>query len=350
MDDDTEILDAFECVTEMTSEAAGGMITLPPDLVAEVTQGDEDPRFATIVVESGWSKSKRLWPPEIFDNVAEQINSGQDEPVVGFLGHITPDQDPYAFPDIQFHWLRARVMKAGDKARIAIKGYVAPGKGRDYIKRGVRTFSWAGQAAQIPFEKGMKVTQFQIKSIDLARPRSAGMNARLVGALTSEMETGEGGDEVKPEEIAALSPNELRAHNPAVVKTIEDEARKPVEDKVTEMEGDAAQFKRITDLFPQLKKVLQLEDDADDVSVVTAAITHLKAEGKAMRERILDNVISKRLKGGSDADRALVRRVLVGEMATREISLTGDEAKDEKAISEMVNEVIDGDDSLKKTV
>ena len=69
-----------------------------------------------------------------------------------------------------------------------------------------------------------------------------------------------------------------------------------------------------------------------------------------MRERILDDVLGKKLKGGSDADRALVRRVLVGEMASREISLTGDESKDEKAISEMVNEVIDGDESLKKTV
>lgn len=346
---DAEILEAFDCdVSEITSDAASGMVPLSAELVQEVTQGDSDPKFATVVIESGWSKSKRLWGSEIFDSVAEQINSG-GEPIVGYLGHITPDADPYAFPEIQFQWLKARVQKAGDKAKIAVKGYVLPGtKGREYLERRlVRTFSWAGKAAQIPYDQGVKVTQFQIKSIDLARPRSAGMSARLVGALTSEMEQEE---KVKPEEIAALQENELRAHNPALATAIETSAKKPLEDKISEMESETAKAKPALDLIPDLKKLLGLSDDTDEIGVVTATINHLKGEGKKLRETVLDSVLAKRFKGGSDADRALVRRVLVGEMANRDLKLAGDEEKDEKTVSEMITEIVDGDTSLKTVI
>lgn len=348
---DEEILEAFECdVAEITSDAVAGMVPLPADLVSEVTQGDDDPRFATIVIESGWSKSNRLWPAEIFENVAEQINNDADEPIVGYIGHITPDDDPYAFPDINFRWLRARIQRSGDKAKLAVKGYVLPGtKGRSYLeKRLARTFSWAGKAAQMPHEKGVKVTQFQIKSIDLARPRSAGMSARLVGALTSEME--EGGNSVKPEEIAALQENELRAHNPGLATAIEDAARKPLQEKVTEMENDQKKQEPVKALFPQLRSLLGLNDDADEITVVQAAVTKMKEEGKSLRESILDKVLDKRLKGGSDTDRALVRRVLVGEMESRDVKLTGNSEEDEKSVSEMVTTIIDSDESLKASV
>ena len=349
--DDLEILDSFDAVAEITSNAVTGMVPLPTELVQEVTQGDDDPKFATVVIESGWSRSKRLWEPEIFDSVAEQINNGGDE-VVGYLGHITPDNDPYVFPEIQIQWLKARVQKVGDKARIAVKGYVLPGtKAREYLDRPkplVKTFSWAGKAAQIPFERGLKVTQFQIKSIDLARPRSAGMSARLVGALTSEMENG--GNEVKPEEIAALQENELRAHNPALATAIETSAKKPLEDKISEMESEAAAVKPTLDLVPALKKALGLSEDTDEVGVISTAITALTAEGKKLRETVLDSVLAKRFKGGSDSDRALVRRVLVGEMTSKDLKLTGDTEKDEKVVSEMVTEIVDADPSLKETI
>jgi hypothetical protein len=344
------LVEAFECVSEITSDAVAGMVPLPADLISEITAGDDDPRFATVVIDSGWSKSKRLWGSEIFDSVAEQINRSSDEPIVGYLGHITPDQDPFAFPEIHFQWLRSRVQKTATGARIAIKGYVFPGTlGRKYLeKRVARTFSWAGKAAQVPFEKGVKITDFQIKSIDLARPRSAGMSAVLVGGLTSEMEETE--DKVKPDEIAALQPNELRAHAPALVKSIEDEATAPLSTKISEMETDATKVKPVIDLIPNLKKALGLNDDVDEVGVIEATLTHLKAEGKKLRESVLDAVLAKRFKGGQDADRALVRRVLVGEMQSRDLKLTGEEEKDEKVVSEMVTEIVDADASLKTLI
>jgi hypothetical protein len=345
-----EIFEDFDTVAEFTSDAAAGMVPLSPDLVAEITQGDDEPRFATFVIESGWSKSKRYWGPELFDNVAEQINSG--EPLVGYLGHISPEADPYAFPDIQFHWVKARVQKAGDKAKLAVKAYVLPGtKGRDYLKRRIaNTVSWRGKAAQVPFQNGVRVSQFQIESIDLSRPRKNGMSARLVGALTSEMEDTEGGNSVKPEEIAALQENELRAHNAGLVSSIEAAARQPFESKVAEMETDKEKSDSVLGLIPEFRKVLGLNEDTDELGTVQAVISHLRAQGKSLRESVLDAVLAKRLKGGEEADRILLRRVLVGEMSNREISLTGDSDKDEKLVSEMVTEIVDADSSLKKLV
>lgn len=345
-----EIFEDFDLVGEYTTDATSGMVPLSPDLIAEITQGDTDPRFATFVIESGWSKSKRYWGAELFDNVAEQINSG--EPLVGYLGHISEKDDPYAFPDIQFQWVKARVQKVGDKAKLAVKAYVLPGtKGRDYLQRKIaNTVSWRGKAAQVPFEQGVKVSKFIIESIDLSRPRKAGMSARLVGALTSEMEETEGGNSVKPDEIAALQENELRAHNAGLVETIETGARKPLETKVAEMETDKAKADPVLSLIPEFRKVLGLDEKTDELGTVQAVISHLRKQGKSLRESVLDGVLAKRLKGGEEADRVLLRRVLVGEMESKEITLTGDATKDEKIVSEMVTEIVDGDESLKKMV
>lgn len=346
--DEQEIFEDFETVSEMTTDP-GGLVPLPPEIVAEVTEGDDDPRFATFVIESGWSKSKRYWGPELFGEVVSEINNAaRNEPIVGYMGHIRPDDHGYAFPEIQLQWVGAKLLQGGEKAKMAVKAYVLPGtKGRDYLKRGiVKTVSWRGVMSGSPFQKGERVDKFRIESIDLSRPRAAGMSARLAGALSSEME--ERSDQVKPEEIAALQQNELRAHNPSLVEAIEKDARTTLETKVSEMETEAESHKPVLDLLPQLRGILGLKDDTDEITVVQTAISKIKSEAKSLRESILDKVLEKRFKDADKADVTLLRRVLVGEM--QDVELVGDEKADEKVISEMVDSVIDGDDDLKKTV
>jgi hypothetical protein len=349
--DEQEIFETFTIdVSEMTTDP-GGMVPLAPELVAEITEGDDDPRFATFVIESGWSKSKRFWGSELFGEVAAEMNSAaSNEPIVGYMGHIKEEDDGYAFPEIQLQWVGAKLLQTGEKAKLAVKAYVLPGtKGRDYLRRKiVKNVSWRGKAALEPFQKGVRVAKFNIESIDLSRPRKAGMSARMVGALTSEME--ERSDKVKPEEIAALQQNELRAHNPSLVEAIEKDARSPLETKVGEMETAAEAAKPVVALVPQLREILGLKEDTDEVGVIQAAITKIKSEAKSLREGILDKVLEKRFKGGSDADKSLVRRILVGEMADRDVKLTGNSDEDEKAVSEMVTQIIDGDEALKTTV
>jgi hypothetical protein len=349
--DEQEIFEEFDTVASEMATDASGMVTVRPEILAAVTDGDDDPRFATFVIESGWSKQKRYWGPELFGQVVSEMNTAaESDPIVGYMGHIKPDDHGFAFPEIQLQWVGAKMLQTGDKARMAVKAYVLPGtKAREYLKRGlVKTVSWRGLMSGTPYMKGERVEKFQIESIDLSRPRAAGMSARLAGALTSEME--ERSDTVKPEEIAALQANELRAHNPGLVETIEGEARKPLETKVSEMEAAATAVKPTLDLLPQLRTILGLKDDSDEISVVQAAMTKLKSEAKSLRDGILDKVLDKRFKGGDENDKSLVRRILVGEMESRDVKLTGNSEDDEKAVSEMVTTIIDGDDSLKKVV
>jgi hypothetical protein len=349
MDEQTEIVEVFETiVAEMTTDPAA-IVPLSPEIVSRVTAGDNDPRFATFVIESGWSESKRFWGPELFGGVAAEMNgTANSEPIVGYLGHIREEDDPYVFPEIQLQWLGAKLTQFGDKAKLAVKAYVLPGTlGYKYLEKGiVKTVSWRGKVAQERFENGVKIKSFQIESIDLARPRSAGMSAQLVGGLTSEME---GGDDLKPEEIAALSENEIRAHNPALVLAIEAAVKTPLETQVSEMTADAAAVQPTLDLIPEFRRVLGLSDDTDDITVIGKALESIKEAGKTVRDSILQAVLGKKFQ--DEGTRSLVQRLIVSEMdGVRNFKATGDADADEKAISEMVNSFIDKDEAIKTQV
>lgn len=355
MDETVEILETFDglCdVSEMSTDP-GGLVTISGDILARIREKNDDPKFATFVIESGWSKSNRLWGPELFSEVASEINSAalSGEPIVGYKGHIKPENDPYEFPPIQLTWVGAKMLQTGEKAKLAVKAYVRPGtEGEQYFNEGlVKTVSWRGKIAQELFQKGVRVKKFAIESIDLSRPRAAGMNARLVGALTSEMETED--KTVKPEEIAALSANELRAHNSGLVQTIEAEARQPLESKVSEMEAAAATVAPITEVeIPSLKKALGLADDADAVTVLKAAVAFVRDQGRTVRESLIDSVLKSKKLDGDDKNVKLARQVIVGEMNAMDFSPTGDKTKDEQTVTEMVNRVIDSSEDLKEIV
>lgn len=352
MDEFLEITELFDDVVAEMSTDPGGLVPLRSEIVQRITDGDEDPRFATFVISSGWSKSKRYWPPELFGDVVSEINAAAEgEPIVGYMGHIKPENDPYEFPDIQLQWAGAKLLQSGEKAKLAVKAYVLPGtKGRDYLKRGlVKTVSWRGKVTQEMFQQGVKIKKFAVESIDLSRPRAAGMSARMVGALTSEMET-EGGNSVKPEEIAALQENELRAHNPTLVQSIENSVRTPLETQVSEMTEAATAVQPTLNLIPDLRRLLGLDESSDDVSVVTAAIAELRKAGKTLRESLLDTVLGKKNLTADNPNTRLARQVIVGEMRDKEISITGKADEDEKTVTEMVNSVIDADESLKEIV
>jgi hypothetical protein len=344
------IIELFDVVSEIGTDGVSGLVPIDRATIDSVSEGDADPRFATFVIESGWSKSKRLWGAELFQSVAEQINH-HTEPLVGYMGHIRPDDDPYIFPEIQLQWLGARLIQSGEKAKLAVKAYVLPdSKARDYMKRGLaRTVSWRGKVAQEPFERGVRIKNFLIESIDLARPRAAGMSAQMVGALTSEMETDNGGITVKPEEIAALQENELRAHAPNLVTQIEASARKAVEVKVGEMETEVAAVKPLMlNSIPELRKLLGLADDVEPLKVLEMAISQIKQASKTVKDALLATVLDKKLKGGDESQAKLVRRLIASEMG--DFNVTGNAEADEKTVSEMVNSIVDSSDDMKVLV
>jgi len=344
---DEQIQDLFDCT--VVSEMAAGATTLVPlteDQVSEIVQGDENPLFATFVIESGWSKTKRYWTPEVLDSIREQVN-GASEPVVGYMGHIKPEDDSFSFPEIQLQWVKAGLQTSSDRTKLLVKGYVLPGtKARDYLARKlVRTISVSGKALLERIQGGVSVKDFDLQSIDLSRPGRAGMKTALV-SLTSEMESGE----VKPEEIAALTENELRAHNPTLVKTIEDTVKAPLETKVSEMESEVEEAKPTVDLMAEIRKALKLDEGGD----VLAALSEIKEKAvqaaKSAKDRMFDEVLEKKFK--NENTRTLVKRLLVSEMETSEDEEEeeGDEGDKMKKIEEMVNSKIDEDEELKALI
>jgi len=351
-----EITEVFECdVAEMggaNDHPLTTLIKLDPAMIQSVTEGDDDPKFATFVISSGMSKNQRNWRPEVFQQVVEQIN-GATDPVVGYLGHIRPDDEGYAFPDIQLQWLKARLEMASDKTKLIAKAYILPGtKARDYLKRGlVKSVSWSGKAAMRPLKGGgYDVADFDLESIDLSRPRKAGMSAVMVGGLTSEMEN-EGGS-VKPEEIAALQENELRAHNPKLVGEIVDKATAPLETRITEMEADAEAGKEAEGLVTKFREALGLDEKGDVLEALGKLIAKSKDVAKEARTRFLDAVLEKKFK--DEPTRNLARRLIVTEMSEGQYVTEMDSAEDDEALEkkteEVVNKVIDKDDDLKKMV
>jgi hypothetical protein len=340
------IIDSFD--VQVVSEMAigeGTLVPLPKDVIEEINEQDDNPKFATFMIESGFSKAKRNWRPEILEKISEQINSASD-PVVGYLGHIKPGDEGYVFPEIQLHWLRSRCARVGDKVRMYAKAYVLPeGKGRTYISRKlVNSVSISGEAAMKPVTGGVDVIDFDLESIDLARPRKAGMRTALVGGLTSEME--EGSKEVDKAEIAALTANELRAHNPSLVEAIESDARKPLETKVTEMETENTELKTEADLLAEIRLALGIDANADLLESVGAMLSKIKEVAKGAKDKVFDEVLAEKFK--DENTRGLVKLALTSEMKSTEISDDSDESK--KKVSEMVDKAVEDHEFLKAMV
>jgi hypothetical protein len=340
-----EIVDILES-TQVMEMAAGAstLVPLSPEQVREVAGEDPDPKLATYIIEGGWSKSRRYYGPQVIQEISDQINDNTGD-IVGYQGHITPEMRPYAFPDIQFRWVKSKVQAGGDKVKLLAKAYLLPGsKAREYAERGLKVpISISGEADQRPIKGGVEVRNYDLESIDMARPRKAGMGGRLV-ALTSEMES-EGRKAVEPKDIAALSEDELRTHAPLLVKEIESKATESLKTRVTEMEGAQEDAEKNTDLIAKIRTALEIDESADVLDVIGKTLTELKAQGIKAREGILDTILTKRFK--DEKQRKLVRRVLATEMENIEIPDGSDDAAKVK-ITEMVNKAIDEDEDLKE--
>ncbi len=332
--------DAVEVIAEMGT-GASTLVPLSPEIVEQLSEGDDSPTFVTFIIEGGWSKQKRYWPDDVVNSIAEQINNAS-EPVVGYMGHIKPDDDGFTFPDIQMQWLKAKIQPSSDRIKLLAKAYVLPQtKARDYIKRRlVRSVSVRGDGEEVPMQGGRRVKEFTLESIDLSRPRKSGMKSALV-SVTSEME----GGKVKAEEIAALQENELRAHSPTLVQVIEANAKKPLEDKIAEMEKKEEENDS-DDKLKAVREALGVDEDADPLEVIQKMLAKAKETGKSLREKILDDVLSKKFK--DETTRSLVRRILVSEMSAN--GEKEEEEPDETKITEMVNKTIDEDETLRKAV
>jgi hypothetical protein len=320
-------------VTEMEA-GVEDYVPLDPKLVAELTQGDDNPQFPVICIESGVSTNKFEWPHDILVDAAEQVNKLQP---VGYLGHIRPEDDRYAFPPPQTKWLRAVTKKEGDKTKLYVKGYNLPEPEpiRRYVRMGlVDSTSWKGKASVQHLKGGIqRVTQFALESIDWSRKGKAAMSARLVTVAAEQ----EGAEEVA--DLSKVSIAEITAENPNLVELIKRDGAADAEAKIAEMEPAVEEVEGHRTLMTKLRELLGIDEKVDLLEAVgelQEKFTDITT--KNVKERV-GELLKSKVKD-DDARAAVLRLIPVNEM----------EDLDDDALKTRVEETMEKDETVKAIV
>jgi hypothetical protein len=333
MSTNLETIELDAVVSEMAADI-GAVVQLDParvKLLLDAT-GDTSPEFPILRIESGVSRNKRNWTPEVLDDICEQIN--REEPV-GYLGHIKPEDAGYAFPKPQTIWLKAIARMEAGKKVLYVKGYNFPdAEIRGYLKTGVtKEASWRGRAAAKVIGGIQHITKFALESVDWSRKGKAGMSAKVV-AIATEME---GVDEDM--ELSKLTSPELREGNPSLYELIKQEGAAEVSKTVGEMQTKIDEAKADKSVFAKLREVLGIGDDKDIVEAVTEISGKVDEANKtALKDRI-NAFLTKNIK--NDKAKAAVARLLpVSEM----------EDLSDEDLEKKIGECLEKDDEIKSIV
>jgi hypothetical protein len=338
-------------VTEMAG-TGDAIVQLDPGVVRELVEAnkDDDPQFPVIRVEEGLSGNKMLWTRGVMQDVAEQVNR---ENPVGYMGHIKPEDERWAFPEIQTKWLKAQMTvepstqserKGNMVHTLYVKGYNLPKtRVRSYVAAKINLMtSWRGKADCEVLKGGVrKPVKFVMESIDWSRPGKGAMEARLV---TVAAESKEGVEKVEANEIAALSFAELKQHNPNLVELILRDGRDESTEKISEMEKEVEEGKEAKSLIDKLRELLKIEENGDVLQTVTDIVHRVEKAGRDEIVSALDTVLGRKVK--NDKSRETIKRLLpVSEMVDE---FTGKEKGElEKLVEEKVNEAFDADEGIK---
>jgi hypothetical protein len=265
---------------------------------------------------------------------------------VGYKGHMTKTETETKFPEPQTVWLGAKTVKQGDKTVLWVKGYNLPKASiRELLDHeAVNSVSVFGNSTMKPVKDGYEVMKFDLESIDWSRKNQSGMTAKVM-AVTSEMGT-EGGNQVEPKDITALSEDELRTHAPLLVREIERKAVEPVEVKIGEMTTTVAELEPQVDILTKVRELLKLEEGDNVLDKVTALISKIEDSSASEIKAFIKDSIAKKVK--TERGQALVAR-LIGEMhADYDGEVLNDDLK--KKIEEDLVAKIEGDEIVKEIV
>lgn len=163
---------------------------------------DKNPLFVTAEILSPQvSRNGRMWTEEIIKSVEKQINENKPD---AYQGHLKESERGTKTPDSQTIWIGAATKNIKGKMRLYAKGYVLPyaEKLKIYLKAAKATgkniaTSVYGVADQIWNEskKAYEMSNFQLETIDWARPGSEGVQGTGYFSLASEMKQG-GSEEI----------------------------------------------------------------------------------------------------------------------------------------------------------
>jgi hypothetical protein len=309
-----------------------------------IKKKDPEPMFVVVEVESGWSASKRLWKPERLLEAVEAVNRNKP---VGNLGHPLLDPAKYDsdFPEPQVVWLGGAHTRKGDKLVAQFKGYVLPdAKARVLLENeAIDGVSMFGDSRMKPISGGYEVTSFSLETIDFARKGRSGMKSRIV-ALTGEQST-RGGNQVEAKDIAALSEDELRQHNPLLVREIERKSSETLETTIGEQTTTISALQPEVDILAEIKKLLKLSEGENVVEKVTNLLNQVEESARGEIKAFVQSLVEKKVK--TPRGQAVVNR-LIGEMHTSYDGELTPELKQQ--IETDFNSKIENDDDIKAVI
>lgn len=316
-------------VAEMSNSFDGGDIDVPlahgVDL-EDLTRNDEDPLFVTIdALSDTISNNKRRWTPDELRRVAEQVMSKKPD---GYQGHLKPEDRSSKAPDAVTLWLGAKVVSHAGRDRLFIKGYILPKapKFRDYVRRAKAAgkniaVSVYGQAMEKWNETlgAYEISNFNLESIDWARPGSEGVPNSGFLKLTTEMDEGDKMDKI--DILKSTTVSEMQEHNPAVVQEIETQAQVELQSVVSEMTTTLG----LEDSSKLVETVAEMKTQHDDLQTQVA---HSEID------KILGNKVS------NIAARRTLKKMVISEMSSNDLAVVQEtvgkvlESEEGKALTE----------------
>lgn len=328
-------------VMEMSDDGSSGNIDVPVDaqLLEQVKQGDEDPMFVTIeVLNESVSKNGRNWSKEAIASVAEQINSKRPD---GYMGHLLEGERKHKYPKPQTIWLGAKAEETDGKMRLFAKGYVLPEakRLRTYLRKAkaagksvaVSVYGTIERAAKAA-NGALEMANFDLESIDWARPGSEGVKNTGQFMIAAEMADDSKGKGVNKEEdvnredvLKSATASELQEHNPEVVSEMTNEAASQKEAEQAEVVQEMA----------DIKAELGLDDNSEKSA---------KQVVQEMKEQQTQHELDAQLqeKVDSPAARKLIRHYVVSEMQEGEtVSQTVDRVLASETGKEVIQEMVD---------
>lgn len=340
-----EYADFSGSIGEMGGEALAPDLPLPNGFLDEIKKHDDDPMFVTVEIESGRSNNGRNWKPEHVRQVVDKVNRDR---MAGNLGHPLLDPKEYdnGFPIPQVVWVAAKAHEVGGRARGHFKGYVLKGaQARELLKlKLIDSVSWFGDiTARRTADGSYDVVNFKPETIDFARKGRQGMSSRVL-ALAGEQSRG--GNGVEARDIAALSEDELRQHNPLLFAKIQTDAQAEKVGEMSQLQATLDGQKPEIDMVGEIRKLLNLQEGENPLDKLTALIETTEQAAKEGVRDFVRSIVGKKVKTKRGQD--VLLRLLGGEMETWESEPLTDEKK--KEIETALEEKMDKDDTIKALV
>jgi hypothetical protein len=251
-----EILKEKGIVKEMVTGNKIGKIEVPFAKnvdIKKLTKGDKNPLFVTVeALNPTISENGKIWTEEIINNVAEQIMEKRPD---AYQGHLKEEDRDSVSPTAKTIWIGAAVKNIAGKPRLFIKGYVLPYAKQ--LKQYLKVAKAAGKKVAVSvYGKGIQIwnqakkaydmQEFNLESIDWARPGAEGVPGTGYLGLASEMK----GEKTmnRADVIKSTTISEMKTENPELLKKYKTKVQKKI---ISEMKSISEKLESFEKAFPK---------------------------------------------------------------------------------------------------